>query len=510
MQGESNSIVHQREMLSRYAKENGYTDTRFFVDDGFSGTTFSRPGWQELMVEVDAGNVCAVIIKDMSRMGRDYLRVGLFMERFASEGIRLIAINDGVDTSKGVDDFTPFRNIISEWYARDISKKIKTVMHTKALKGEHLSGVPLYGYAKSSVKKGVWIVDEEAAEVVREIYQLCMNGYGPTQIAKILNARKIDSVSIHQRKIGLNAASNNIYWQTATVKNILGNMQYLGHTVSCKTHKESYRSKHTSSRPKEDWIIIENTHPAIVDTDTWERVQKLRKNTRKRPSTIGEMGALNGMLFCADCNKHLRIHRSQKSSQTYICPTYQDTALYGEARCTLHSTPRSFIEELVLSEIQRVTAFARERETEFIALVEKTHARIADNELRSNKQELAKAHQRINELDHIIQRIYEDNVSGRLSDERFNTMLNNFESEQAALKIRADELTAIQDAVNEGNSNVTRFLKLVKKYTDVSELTPEIVRVFIERVVAHQGTGRRWHRQQEIDIYYNFIGLIGD
>jgi len=268
MQVESYSISNQRELFARCAKENGYTNTRFFIDDGYSSTTFDRPGWQELMREVDAGNVGAVLMKDMSRFGRDYLRVGLYMERFANENIRLIAVNDGVDTSKGADDFTPFRNIMSEWYARDISKKIKASLRTKALAGKHLTSHPCYGYKLDPADRFRWIVDEEAAEVVREIHRLCLINYGPSQITRILNERGIDSPLVHQRKIGIRYSDKvTSYWRDNVVAIILARMDYLGHTVSGRLYKKSFKEKKSYFNDRDKWIVTENTHEQIVDTE---------------------------------------------------------------------------------------------------------------------------------------------------------------------------------------------------------------------------------------------------
>ena len=510
-QGESNSISNQRDLLSRCAKDNGYVHTRFFIDDGYSGTTFDRPGWQQLIAEVDEGNVEAVLVKDMSRVGRDYLRVGLYMEQFADQNIRLIAVNDGVDTAKGVDDFTPFRNIMSEWYARDISKKIKASMHTKALAGKHLTSYPVYGYKLDPEDKFHWIVDDEAAEVVREIYSLCMQGYGPNQIETILNDRGIDSPSVHQKKNGINNRGKNNFWGTGMVAKILSRMDYLGHTVSGRTYKKSYKAKRTHQNDRDKWIITENTHAPIIDKEVWDRVQRLREATKRKSTAMGEMGSLNGLLYCADCERRLRIQRDVKTKfQYYVCPTYASSRT-GHRECSIHNTPRHFIEPLILSEIQTITAFARENESEFISLVEKTHEKMADKELRSAGNELIRAETRISELDLIIKKIYEDNVTGRLSDERFDKMYGDYESEQARLKERAAELESLINSEKEKEHNVQRFIELVKNYTDVSELTAEVVRIFIDRVVCYQANGRLGkNRRQQIDIYWNIIGLVDE
>lgn len=509
LQGESNSIHNQRELLTRYADEHGLRNPQFFIDDGFSGTTFDRPGWTELIGEVEEGKVSTVVIKDMSRMGRDYLRVGLYMEQFTDIGVRLIAVSDGVDTFKGVDDFTPFRNIMAEWYARDISKKIKASMHTKALAGKHLTGFPVYGYKQDPEDKTHWIVDEEAAEVVREIYRLCMDGFGPSKIETILNERGIDPPSVHQKKNGINNKGSTLYWGKGIVAKILQRMDYLGHTVSGRTYKKSYKGKRTYQNERDKWIITENTHEAIVDKELWERVQKLRADTKKKSTSMGEMGVLNGLLFCSDCGRRLRIQRDHKTKfQYYICATYASSQT-GNRKCSIHSTPRHMIEPLVLEELRRVTKMARENESEFVAMVEKTCQKATEQELRSAKIELEKSKARVTELDLIIKKIYEDNATGRLTNERFDKMYADYEAEQKGLKETVTRLTEKIDSEQQSRHNVEQFIKMVRKYTDVSELTAEIVRVFIDRIVCHQANGK-WgkNRRQQIDIYYNFIGLL--
>ena len=509
MLGESNSIANQRELLLRYAREIGLRNTRAFIDDGFSGTSFDRPGWQALIREIDDGNVSAVLVKDMSRVGRDYLRVGLYMEQFTDQGIRLIAVNDGVDTLEGIDDFAPFRNIMAEWYARDISRKIKASMRTKALAGKHLTCYPVYGYKLNPEDRFHWIVDEEAAEIVREIYSLCMKGYGPSQIETILNQRGIDSPSVHQKKNGINNRGKYTYWGAGMVAKILGRMDYLGHTVSGRTYKKSYKSSRSYQNDRDQWIITENTHEAIIDERTWNRVQQLRESRKRSQTKMGDMGPLNGLLFCFDCERRMRIQRDQKSKfQYYVCSTYQSSRT-GHRACTFHCTPHHIIEPFILEELRRTTAFAREREAEFIALAEKSYIRATDEELRKAKSELAIATDRSAELDMIIKKLYEDNATDRITDERFDVLYTDFEAEQTELKKTIAHLAAHIEAVQERKYHVDYFLKLTKEYPDITELTAEIVRLFIERIVCHQANGR-WgrNREQRIDVYYIDIGLI--
>ena len=507
--GESNSISNQRELLLRYAKENGYTNPCVFIDDGYSGTTFERPGWQSMMLQVDDGNVRSILVKDMSRLGRDYLRVGLYMEQFTDQDIRLVAVNDNVDTSKGVDDLTPFRNIMAEWYARDISKKIRASLHSKALSGKHITSYPAYGYKKDPEDRDHWIVDEEAAAVVREIFSLCMQGFGPAQIETILNKRGIDSPSAHKNKNGIQCHGAQAFWGGGMIRKILARMDYMGHTVSGRYHTKSYKGGHSQETDPDKWIITENTHEAIIDKDTWERVQKLRESTKRKKPKVGEMGPLTGILYCSDCGRRLRISRGRNDPyQHYYCQTYLNSPV-GRKGCATHSIRRNYIEALILHDIQQVLSYVREHEDEFITAVEKMHERVADTKLRSAKLEYDKAIRRLNEVEVIIKKLYEDNAIGRISNERFDTFLADYEKEQSQLKLHITEFNVIINSENEKSDNVSRFLRFIRKYTEVSELTSEIVREFIDKVVVYHHNGR-WgkKREQQVDIYYNFIGMI--
>jgi len=496
-------------MLLRHAKELGYKNTRIFVDDGVSGTTFDRAGWQELIAEVDVGNVIAILIKDMSRMGRDYLRVGLYMEQFAEQGIRLVAIGDAVDTNNGTDDFTPFRNIMAEWYARDISKKIKAAFRNKALSGKSLSAYPLYGYKVNPSNKHQWVVDDEAAKIVQEIYKLCMEGHGASRIGAILDERGVDPPSVYNEKNNITSKARLTYWSRDTIENILSRIEYLGHTVSYRYYSKSYKSKQSSKNERDKWVVTENTHQPILDERLWERVQKLRESTKRKVTRMGEMGVLNGLLYCFDCGRRLRIQRNTGSEfNYYVCPTYS-TSLAKPRECSTHSTPRHVIEPLILSELQRFTKFAREHESEFIALVEKNYERVSEKELRSAKAELTKAEKRVAELDRIIKKLYEDNAMERIADDWFEKMFAEYTSEQSGLEVVIKQISEKVETENESRRNIERFLELVKSYTDISELTAEIVRIFIDRIVCHQSNGRmNANRRQQIDIYYNFIGLV--
>jgi hypothetical protein len=336
-----------------------------------------------------------------------------------------------------------------------------------------------------------------------------MEGFGPNQIETILNKRGIDPPAVHQKKNGIRNRGNNTFWGAGMVGKILSRMEYLGHTVSGRTYKKSYKDKRTHKASPEDWIITENTHDAIIDLNTWNIVQKLREKNKKKSTNLGEMGVLNGLLYCADCGKRLRIQRDTKTKfQYYVCATYASSRS-GFRQCTIHNTPRHFIEPLILGEIREITEFAREREAEFVAMVEKTNERTSAQEMRSAKNELAKAEHRADELDHIIKKIYEDNATGRLTNERFDKMYADYEAEQSSLKYTIAHLSAQIETEQKTRKNVDTFLALVKKHTDIKELTHEIVRVFIEKIVCHQANGKHGkNRIQQIDIYYNYIGLL--
>ena len=516
MQGDSNSITNQKAILARYASDNGFINTRFFVDDGISGTTFNRPGFQDMIAEVEAGNVGTVIVKDMSRFGRDYLKVGYYTEVVLPEAeVRFIAINDGVDSDRADNDFTPFRNIINEWYAKDTSKKIRSVMKSRALAGEHLTGYPPYGYMKDPENPKVWIVDEEVADVVREIFSLFINGNSMFGISKILNERGIDPPVVRKAQLGLNP--NGGYsirknplrrqWEHTAISDILGRMDYLGHTVSMKMTKRSYKDKRVIDKPQEEWIITKDTQPPIVDEETWHTAQRIRDAGRRRPNRMGQMGPLTNLIFCADCGSKLHISRCQtiqSYSEYYSCGKYKT----ARGECSSHRITRVAVEFLVLQDLQKITAFAAEHVTEFIGLVERQMRRTEEAAFRDMQSEYAKAAARIDEIDRVINGLYEDKVKGMLPAERFTKMLAEYESEQKKLAARAAELqTAIHTETEKANS-ADKFLALVKKYTDMKELTHEIAAAFIDKVIVGKLERIDGKKHQTVRIIYNIIGEI--
>ena len=388
-EGDSNSIINQKKILKRYATEHGYQSYVFFVDDGFSGTNFNRPDFQRMIAEIEAGRVERVIVKDMSRLGRDYLQVGMYTEiMFPNMDVHFIAVNDGVDSHMGDNEFTPFRNIINEWYAKDTSKKIRAVKRSKGMAGEHIGSHAPYGYIKNPDNKKEWIVDEEAAEVVREIFRLCVNGYGPTRIANILTERKILCPTYYALKHGEKSRTilppNKYLWNATVVSHILDRMEYLGHTVNFKTHIKSYKNRKKIKNSPEQWKIFENTHEAIIDKETFEIVQKIRSGKR-RPTKMGEMPIFSGLLYCADCGSKMTFHR--KVSETaekhnFVCGNYR----HNSRACTMHYIRNVVVEQIVLENLKEVIRYVANYEDEFVQMVMDTDMRQRNKELSQKKE----------------------------------------------------------------------------------------------------------------------------
>lgn len=473
---------------------------------------FNRPDFQRLMDDVNDGIISTIIVKDMSRLGRDYLKVGLYTEiTFPEVGVRFIAVNDGVDSENATDnDFTPFRNIINEWYAKDTSKKIRAVFKAKGMSGKHLCTLPPYGYRKDEQDKQVWLVDEEAAAVVREIFSLCMKGYGPTQIARILTERKIDTPVLHNRKHGLPTTSYQSefpeVWVTETVKSILSNPAYLGHTVNFRTKKKSYKSKKKIELPKDEWVIFKNTHEAIIDEETFSIVERLRQ-AKRRPTDMGEMSIFSGLVYCADCGQKMYLCRctTMKQKEYFNCSTYRKKK---KKICTSHQITVDAVEHFVLTNLQRLLSFAKEYENEFISLLTRNDEQASKKALLAKTRELEEAERRIQALDRIIQNLYEDKVSGSLTEERFVKLSVSYEQEQAELSTTVSALKQELIRAKEQSNNTDKFIRIVRKYTEITELTPEIVREFVHKVVVHQAEKVDGKRTQMIELYFNYVGQI--
>ena len=514
LQGESNSISNQKRILETYAKQNGFSNLRWYTDDGYSGANFQRPGFQAMLADIEAGKVGTVIVKDMSRLGRNYLQVGMYTEMiFPQKGVRFIAINDGVDSAQGENDFAALRNIFNEWLVRDTSKKIKAVKRSKGMSGKPITSKPVYGYLMDEDEN--FIIDEEAAPVVRQIYSLCLAGNGPTKIARMLTEQQIPTPgTLEYRRTGSTRRYHPGYeckWATNTVVHLLENREYTGCLVNFKTEKPSYKLKHSIENPPEKQAVFENHHEPIIDRETWERVQELRKQ-RKRPNRYDEVGLFSGILFCADCGSVMyqqRYQTDKRKQDCYICGSYKKRT----ADCTAHFIRTDLLTAGVLSNLRKVTSYAAKHEARFMKLLIEQNE---DGDRRRNaakKKELEAAEKRIAELSAIFKRLYEDSVTGRISDERFTELSADYEAEQKELKERAARLREELSKAQEATANAEKFMNVVRRHTTIEELTPTLLREFVEKIVVHEsvaldGKRRGKLRRQEIEIYYSFVGKV--
>lgn len=515
--GESNSIKNQKQLLENYAHKNGYSPIRHFTDDGVSGTTFEREGFQAMIAEVEAGNVSAVIVKDMSRFGRDYLKVGFYTEvMFKEKGVRFIAINNGIDSANQQDsDFTPFLNIMNEWYARDASRKIQAVFKSRMQDGKRVSPSVPYGYLRNPEDKQKLIIDEEPAAVVRRIFQMVIEGKGVTAIADILTAEKVLIPSayakIHCPENNHSKGFTNPYlWSATAVSYILEKQEYMGHTVLGKTISVSYKTKKRRKAEPDELMIFKNTHPAIVDEETWHLAQKLRKTVRK-PSYDRPPHPLTGLVYCADCG-HKMTHRQPSPTKkkkydaddAYICGSYRQRT----RNCTMHFIKTSVLWELILTAIREVSDYVRQDEQAFIDKVQQTSTvQIAETQ-REQKRRLAEATERNGELNTLIKKLYEGNATGKIPDKHFERLLAEYDREQTALETEIEDLQEQIDSFNEDSTKADKFIAVVRRYTDFTELTTPMLNEFIEKVVVHEATGGRTDRKQKIDVYFNFIGQV--
>lgn len=512
--GDSNSIVNQKAILNKYAKEQGFQNIQFFVDDGFSGANFNRPDWQRMIGLVESGQVGILLAKDMSRIGRNYLEVGFYTEvLFPKHNVRFIAVNSGVDSANQQDnDFTPFLNIINEFYVKDSSKKVKASMKQKGESGEYLATNPPYGYMKDpNDPKKHWIVDEEAATVVRQIFAWCMEGNGPSQIARKLKEAKVDCPTVHWAKLGRDApakAPDNPYgWSPRTIYDILKRQEYLGHMVNFKTHKQSYKSKKIIDNPPEEWKIFKNTHEAIVDEETFARVQELRKNKR-RPTKTGKTNMFSGIARCADCGEKLYYCTSsafESRQDHFVCSTSRNK---GKKVCATHFIRAVVLEEGVLQHMRMVFSCVATYEDAFRRALGARRNTESKKELAAKKRALQKSENRIAELDRLFKRIYEDMVTGKLSEARFQMLSGDYEQEQAELRIQIDKLEEeIKNQENQAD-NVDKFIQQAKKYLYLEKLTPTILNDMVNAVYVHAPDKSSGHRVQEVEICYNYIGIL--
>jgi DNA invertase Pin-like site-specific DNA recombinase len=510
LQGESNSISNQKRILQTHARQNGFSNICLYTDDGYSGANFQRPGFQSMLADIEDGKVGTVIVKDMSRLGRNYLQVGMYTDMiFPQNGVRFIAINDGVDSAQGDNDFAPLRNIFNEWMVRDTSKKIKAVFRSKGMSGKPITSQPVYGYLKG--EDGRFVVDEEAAPVVKQIFSLCLAGNGPTKIARMLTEQQTPTPgTLEYRRTGSTRRYYPDYpykWSTNTVAHILERKEYLGHTVNFKTEKLSYKVKSSAQNPEEKQMVFENTHEAIIDPATWERVQELRKQ-RKRPNRYDEVGLFSGLLFCADCGSVLyqqRYENKTRKQDCYICGSYKKRT----HDCTAHFIRTDLLTAGVTANLRKVTSYAAQHEARFMKLMIQQNEDGGKRRTAAKRKELEGAEKRIAELSSIFKRLYEDSVSGRISDERFMELLADYEAEQKQLKRRTAELQAELNKGQEATVNAEKFMNIVRKHTSFEELTPTLLREFIEKIIVHECTyDEDGTRRQDIEIYYSFVGKV--
>ena len=510
-QRESNSISNQKAMLEEFAARQGFTNIVHFTDDGISGTCFDRPGFLAMMKEVEAGNVEHLCIKDMSRMGRDYLKVGQIMEILRQRGVRLIAINDGVDSARGDDDFTPFRNIMNEYYARDTSRKIRSTFQSKGKSGKHLTGTVIYGYLWNEARDQ-WLVDPEAAEVVKRIFAMTIDGYGPYQIASRLKEEKILIPSAylaqHGEGVNKNKTFKDVYgWGSSTICNILEKREYLGHTINFKTRKH-FKDKKSHYVPEDEWTIFENTHEAIIDQQTFDLVQKIRGNVRRYPDGWGEAAPLTGLLYCADCGGKMYVHRTNngKRISQYTCSQYSKVPV-GKLCTTQHRINEDVVLSLVSEMLKAIAEYAKHDRAEFVRVVQEAQSSQQTAEVKKQRTRLATAKQRVSELEVLLCKIYEDNILGKLSDSRYATLDAQYEKEQSELTAEISVLEKAVKSYEKHEKDADRFIALIDKYENFDKLTIAMLNEFIEKILVHE-RDRKGSIQttQEVEIYFNFVG----
>ena len=509
--GDSNSIVHQKEILAKYAKEHGFTNIEFYVDDGFSGTNFNRPDFQRMMADAEEGKISTVIVKDMSRFGRDYIMVGYYTEiYFSNLNIRFIAINDNVDSNiQTENDLTPFKNVFNEWYARDTSKKIRAVFKAKGNSGKHLTTNPPFGYKKDPNDKDKWIIDEEAATTVRRIFQMYVEGYRISEIGHKLTEEKVETPILYYMNRGIKTNARSEYpeiWDLMSIKYILSQTAYAGHTVNFQTAVKSYKTKKQIRLPKEDWIIYRNTQEPIIDEKTFETVQQMRKVKRAR-TKYNEPNMFSGLLYCADCGNHLTIQRVARNRKmdNFSCATYRKKK---KGLCSCHRILVSDLETIVKEDLQKVCEYVFLHEKEFTDEYLSGSKKETVKFQSKTKAELKRLSERQEEIGKIIRKLYEDNVNGRITDERFDFLAKSYEDEGNELKTKIQEFKNALASSVQDEEKLSKFLKVVKSYTKIEELTPEILNSFIEKIYIGETEKYDGRKMQEVEIIYKFIGAI--
>lgn len=518
--GDSNSIVNQKKYLEGYAAQRGYSNCVHYTDDGWSGGNFERPAWKRLVEDIEAGKVAHVIVKDMSRIGRNYLQTGFYTDvMFRERGVHFIAIANGVDSDdQATSEFAPFLNIMNEWYLRDLSRKQKTAIRVKGESGKPTTNCVIYGYKKDPEDKYHWLIDEEAAAVVRRIFRLTIDGKGPYDIARILFDDKVETPAVYLGKKGMGVWKskeeypNPYSWSGYIVGNILSKPEYMGDTVNFRSHKASYKDKHSVKNPKDEWMIFEDTHEAIVDRETWELAQKLRK-TPKRIDTIGIANPFTGLLYCADCGEKMYNHRFRGNlekgnypSDFFDCSTYTLAKQKRASACRGHYITTKNLRTLVLDTIRTVSTYVISDQEAFLEKVRSASQIRQKEAAKDAKRKLNKDRKRITELDTIIKKLYESFAVGRISEERFDGLLKDYEAEQKTLTFAVSEMETQVASYEEDTARAEQFLMLAKKYTDFSELTTQMLNEFIEKIIVHAPEKVDGDRVQEIEIYLNFIG----
>ena len=511
--GESNSIKNQKSILGKYAKDNNFINTKFFVDDGYSGTSFTRPAFMDLIELAEQENIGTIIVKDHSRLGRNRLIVGQLLEEdFVRLNIRYIAIMDNIDTDKGLNDFLPIQDWFNEMHAKNTSKKVKDVMKNKGNSGIPLTTNPPFGYKKDENDKNKWIVDEPASKVVKRIFSLFIQGLSASQIAKQFVKEGIMNPTEYRQSLGMKTQNFPTevkhYWSSMTINKILDRQEYIGDTINFRYTTRSFKDKTRINIPKEQWKVFKNTHDPIIDKETWNTVQRLRSNKR-RPTKTGKTSIFSGHLFCKDCGAKLyycTTNNFTPDKDFYRCSNYKNNSTHS---CTSHNIKDIALRELVLDNIKQVISYISSYEDLFIK--EKLDASLEEQRKEdiSNKKLLSQYKKRVKDIDNLIQHIYEDNISGKITDERFATLSLNYEREQKDLKKKVSELSATIDKTKQEEIDLTAFIDKVKKYTEIKELTPEIVNELIDKIYVYQQTKLNGKKYQQINIFYAGVGIIG-
>ena len=513
LEGDSNSIQNQKNILQKFAEDHHFPNPCFYVDDGFSGGNFQRPAFQQMISDMENGEIGIIVTKALSRLGRNQLHTGLYIEeRFPMFGVRYIAINDNVDTdSSESNDLMPFKNLFNEWFIRDTSRKIRAVLKAKAERGEWLGTRAPYGYIRNPNTKKLE-VDEEAAAIVRRIFAMCASGNGPSQIARILKKEQVLTPTMYAyTRYGMNHTcldtAHPYNWSDSAIANLLENEIYLGNTVNMKYSTKSYKDKRRVEHSREECLVFENTHPALVTQEVWDIVQRVRKNKRRR-TNMDEQNKYSGLVFCSDCGSNMVLHRARTMSASYnhfTCRTYKKD---GES-CTGHYIRECVLDEVVLEDLRRVTAMARERPEEFAAYIGSKQSAEIQREIRRQEKELAAMRKQKAELDAIFKKLYEDSVLSRITTEQFQMLSSSYTEEQNQIAAGIPQKEADIQRLRETVSGTDGFLDKAKRYMDITELTPELLRLFIEKIVVHEKEVK-WskHAPQTVEIYYNGIGFI--